>query len=364
MKVFNKAKKFQIAIDTIVLNIKKCVIAPDANLHLESKLATKTGESLSKYPLWQDSLGNWNYGQKAYYNDPNGHFTFEISPIFKKIVTKVTIQVPRVCSNSKLNIHCASKSDLRNAVKIVENKLKRAGIECDLTSGSISRIDIFRDIPLGNRFAAYSPILEFLFKSLGDHYISPNSFSVRKENYSLKVYNKREQLLRKGTKALPFGGDVARFELSIHSKAQVQSELKVETLDDLFNNYKIIQKVFKKRWRSTFISINPLTTMNSFSDFPAVIDFYKRKYSDKYKSRFLKHAAFAFLNLSGADMEQVAAELSMDGAQSKEAIYRRKRRIMKEAGPVMGLLNLFKRKNTQSPLKALYKELRTKLFSR
>ena len=105
--------------------------------------------------------------------------------------------------------------------------LEQIGIQTDLTTAKVSRIDLFRNITLDHAFIDYRPVLHFLMPSyLKKVREYPTGVWMKNTHRLIRIYDKGAEMKHREQSVLAPDTHVLRAEYSWRNCKTVRKELK------------------------------------------------------------------------------------------------------------------------------------------
>lgn len=245
----------------------------DSALHLNiSGITKKAGETQCKSGyLFTDGRGNAVHGGSAYLNTADINFT--IKPLGQKIQAILVINPNRL---NGLNTLC---TDTVHAVMLnAVLELNKFGIDIDLNTALVSRLDICTDAELKYNFREYRGLIigkTTLKKTNSINYTDSLTFGTTKGSSQFQAYDKgKEREVFQYGRPLSVSTPHARFEARIFKNAGIKRQVSEATTYNSFLNTP--DKAFHKAYVkviSTHVQIQQ--TQIDIPDITSVVDMIK-----------------------------------------------------------------------------------------
>jgi len=308
-------------IDTLRLNLVDCDIKKSAPLQIvPGVIDNSSGKTYNNNDLFIDNAGKIVTGSKAFLNDDKfnltiqptveSEYTEDNKPILKQKRFKrlhlndqdnffdnesdekvkgifVTTSLPRLLNEN--NFKALNVFEQKQALKILEQKLRTYGIRTNIDNATLSRVDTFTNIKTEFNFYAYSNLFALMecsrMKSVG---WGDESFLWKNGNQQLAVYDKiNEQRAKYPKQPLPGERNIMRFENRLLKKRSIKSKLKLFKVDELFKNYDEIKNYHKNEiekniFKYTIDDIDSLTIKDLKTKFIIAKKLYGKRWFNQY----------------------------------------------------------------------------------
>lgn len=232
------------SLDTVQVHLQGWSI-PSAH-KLRVKLGEEdgaTGEVLGIHRLW----GNV-WGSTAYFNAPENVYSVEVKPHYGKIRAFVHLSVPRFYQGE--NFHSLAPEDARRALFSLGERIADLGIETDLMSANLSRVDVAKTVHLDEDFAHYKPIFSALHaKRMNEKVEYTGGYLYRNTQGQASFY---DQGLNFDAKDIPRPADMpggyrnGRGELRLLNHRKIGATCKVQTVGDLVQRLDDLPDMYRR----------------------------------------------------------------------------------------------------------------------
>jgi hypothetical protein len=238
-----------ISIDTIHLSHypEDILISPEAKIVVKrGNIFTPTGEEYNEFDLLRFTNGTSVHGSETYMNrkDTNG-IGINFKPFNGVVYCFIQTSLPKILK--KVNYYPLTESETKEAFRVLGEKLKENGIDCNIGKAKLSRLDIFKDINPSFSFFDYQHIFDLIkgFKTMNKHELGGTTFYWKNKQHEICIYDKKVQLKDMGVNTT-FFQPIIRFEYKMYKHHKIKTGLNgIETVEDLLNNYDALSKHYQ-----------------------------------------------------------------------------------------------------------------------
>jgi hypothetical protein len=279
-----------------------------------SGITKKAGETQCRSGyLFTDGMGNAVHGGSAYLNTADINFT--IKPLGQKI------QAILVINPNKLNGLNTLCTDTAHAVMLnAVLELNKLGIDIDLNTALVSRLDICTDAELKYNFREYRGLIigkTTLKKANSVNYTDSLTFGIGKGTSQFQAYDKgKEREVSQYGRPLSVSTPHTRFEARIFKNAGIKSKVSEATTYNSFLNTP--DKAFHKAYVkviSTHVQIQQ--TQLDIPDITSVVDMIKllmKQYPKGWLDKAKYNVVTAYLDKNHSERLEIftaAVEIAM-----------------------------------------------------
>ena len=351
--------------DTSIFSINKGTIRPDIDPISGQKKIYDTGQKV----LLSDLEGNKVFGQKAFLNSPLYQIDVQTQFLSSPCLF-IKCSIPKAYSNSDTNIYSAGKNGTFTVIKKIEDDLKEKGIKLNLFEGSLSRVDLFKNINTDYNFSDYASVLENLYltrsKKIEYRGEQIEGFLLGNKSKQLCIYDKiQEQKSKLNNPSGPVNGfnNLLRAEYRLMKKKVINKALNIVSMKDLLVNYKDVKEYYKIQMGKVFDhDLTELKAQNFISREQAfsLLEYLKHeKKVRNYKVDFLE-IAFTDTQINIDKAIDYILEYEKDNYQNQKSITVLKSRLAKKIRERQILKRAYLESNS-IPFSQLYNELKSKL---
>ncbi len=232
-------------LDTLKLSLTDYEIGESANLDVQpSTFNAATGEIQGRYPLWRRGSG-FVEGARAFHNSDDFNVTVQpfnsLEP--QSIGCHVQFSVPKVATGS--NYLPADFGATVSALKTIESELKSIGINTNIQTAAISRLDACRTIHPSEPYEAYHPVLQLLRGTRMAKRDYGTTFLWHNTVQQVCVYDKREEMKRHKRNVTHLPKNSVRFEHRMLKARKVRDVLGFGSVADLLVGFEQVQVGYK-----------------------------------------------------------------------------------------------------------------------
>jgi hypothetical protein len=170
------------------------------------------------------------------------------------------------------NLPSVKGSDVQSVVDILKGALFEAlGFAVDLNRAAVYRCDLFRDIVAPRKFYEYRPLYETIsFARLGiQHY--PTTYGLKNTLWGLFIYDKREEMSKKGYKTEGLPDNLIRYELRLMRGMKVRRELGISTFGELMAIFDSLPGYYETKLSRLFSLSSLPEACTSISDIEGMV---------------------------------------------------------------------------------------------
>lgn len=245
-------------IDTIKLWLQDYSIDKDTKLTLQpSPREVSTDKELSSHILYSDSQHTIQ-GQKAYLNTPLYKIDLQQGKNGSPALYLQT-SIPKTVNGK--NYAPTALNELKTAFSKIQKDLKPLGIRTDINESVLSRMDLFKNVPITEDFMSYSPVLQQLNMNYTQKRDYGTSFLYYNNNVELSIYDKVTEMLnrKEDVTGVP---KTARTELRLKVARKVKDSLEMRTVYDLIRDAEYLPEFYNQ-----YLAKN-IYKYRTFSDVP------------------------------------------------------------------------------------------------
>ena len=239
-------------IDTLKLSVSKFSVRDNhsltVNLVAPSQMGqTQTGQAQNRF-LWIGGGGKPVMGVSAEYFSAG--IRVYIQPYRESHVSTeaqsslwITFSVPKAFHGG--NLHPLSVEQFVMTIERLRCQLDEIGIECDVWTARVRRVDLFRNAETDRPFSDYAAIFR-LAQARQKHksWPGPGSFSMGNKQERLIAYDKTAERKHRGWDVAGWP-NLMRVECGLLTDRKVQSALKVVTTHDLVERYEELPNYYE-----------------------------------------------------------------------------------------------------------------------
>jgi hypothetical protein len=244
-------------LDTLKLSVWPYDISPDANLDVQPpSFNTATGEVRGRYRLFRRGVG-FVEGAKAFHNADD--FQVTVKPLSHSdadaIGCYVEFSVPRLANGS--NFEPADFAATEQALVTIERELRSIGINTNIETATISRLDSCKNVLTREPFPAYAPVLASLPGSRTAKRDYGTTFLWHNTVQQFCVYDKREEMKHKKRNVTLLPKNVVRFEHRLTKGRKVRDVLGFGTAADLLIGFDEVKKAYVTAMQKQLFRLSP-----------------------------------------------------------------------------------------------------------
>lgn len=236
-----------IGIDTIRVITPTFEISKHANILISGE-STVQGVDNNAIPLF-DVEGETYQGRKAYFN--NEFVNMEVLHGFSGINAFIHFSIPKV-SGKQNNFELVDCAGTKKAVIEVEKILRDNGIKVNLFNGTISRLDLCRNIITDHNYREYDNILNHLNMKRGNKKDLGNKVDThlwKNSQQEICIYDKFKEMLCKKHDISSVQRNTIRCELRLMKSKKIQKEFPHDNLHDIIDNYESVMDLYKVKMK-------------------------------------------------------------------------------------------------------------------
>ncbi len=303
-------------IDTMQLLLSE-YDASSANLEVQpSRYNTKTGEMPANFPLYHNGE-EWVHGAYAFHRDE--HFNVTLKPnvygrgSHQSTFCLVRFEVPKFAGGN--NFHAVDRTGTQDALKRAEKQLKDIGIQTDIETAHISRMDAFKNALVDEPYSCYVPLFGMAKASRMKKRGYENGYLLSNGQQELSFYDKIQKMVHD---KLPIDGlpkNALRAELRLLSSRKVRESLGFKNVRGMFAEFDRIQTLYHDTMKQQLFKYCAADSKCMVaSQLEAEWRFYQEQYDRNWLDMAFKHRGMkSFLDEIGMDtMLQVLDRLSDD----------------------------------------------------
>jgi hypothetical protein len=231
-------------IDTLRLSLTDYKISPGANLTVQPSLRNNaTGELISNHPLWHDGA-DYMEGSKAFHNGED--FSVTLKPLSQSepgsIGCLVQFSVPKVATGD--NYHATDYKGTAAALATVEKYLRDVGVQTNIKTASLSRLDAFKTVTADEPYQAYHPLLAMLPGQRMKPTDYGSTFLWKNKEQEICVYDKVAEMESRRVSVLKVPANSLRFEFRMLKARKVRDMLGMRSAGDLLDGYDHVRTVY------------------------------------------------------------------------------------------------------------------------
>jgi hypothetical protein len=224
---------------------------PDLKVVRGDWYARLKGKSkLKEHKLWVDGQGNEVRGYYAKYHD----YTLRVlvGPLPKRSARypvtgcMVTFSVSKR-KHGQHNLLPTDAEGLKGVLEGLQVALAELGIMVDVMRGTVSRLDLFRNVRLSQPFSEYIPILQlFSPPYLKYRNVYETGVTLGSKRCQWGIYNKREEMEGRRLRSEVPSENILRCELRLRNAQAVKDYLQIETAGDLLSSYDRLEPFYNE----------------------------------------------------------------------------------------------------------------------
>jgi hypothetical protein len=233
-------------IDTLKLSLTDYKVSPGADLIVQpSSFNAATGELCSNHPLWRDGA-RYVEGSKAFHNGEDFNVTLKpLSPSEPgSIGCFVQFSVPKVATGD--NYYPTDYKDTAAALATVEKYLRDVGVQTNIKTASLSRLDAFKTVQADEPYQAYHPVLSMLQGQRMNKRDYGTTFLWANTVQEICVYDKVAEMEHRRVSVLKVPANSLRFEFRMLKARKVQDMLEMRSVADLLDGYDHVRTVYRQ----------------------------------------------------------------------------------------------------------------------
>jgi hypothetical protein len=240
-------------IDTLRLRLADPKILPGCKLFKQPPAVRSGTGHDSPELLWHQPGGSDPvFGKPVPYHAP-GHRPFVVtfwrnrshdSRRPSTLFYFVQLSVPKFAAGT--NSWAVDKETTGWAVNRLEKKLLRAGIETDIMKAIVVRLDCFANVESDEPFDHYLPLFRGLDFPRTARTRHATSLLWHNSQYEIAIYDKRAEVQHRRESVADLPDNVIRFEYRLKTPRRVYASLKLNTVQNLLDNYDVIRDHFKQ----------------------------------------------------------------------------------------------------------------------
>lgn len=243
-----------VGVDTV----KLCLMAPDYRIAPENQLTVKppnAGAQWRDAALWQRGDGSIQTGSSAFYNYENlVHVDLTPTDGHTYPMLYVQFSLPKL-AHGQSNLYPADPASIKPIMRRIQRVLAEAGILCDIMEAEISRLDLFRNIPMDHDFRSYAPVL----KAIHPSYLQPSRqdqqttvyWGFDNQSRSIIAYDKTQQMRDNGVTPPALPENLLRLEFRFKKAEKVRSSLGIATVADLIQQANSLESCYRQAMQNT-----------------------------------------------------------------------------------------------------------------
>lgn len=356
-------------IDTIQVLFPEVSISSSAALTVvPASRLFGSNEAQNEHCLFTCENGRAALGSKAFYNGKYLHLDIQPKNIAGQtmIYTSGHFSMPKVAHKGNNTKPCSEK-EASKVMEYIQDELKLVGIDTDLNAARITRMDTFKNVESKQPFYEYKQLFEVLQMKRGSESIKRDygsTFQQGNKSQQLVVYDKNEESKiqnerrkKQGLETFPlYDGNLIRFEQRIFKSKNVQSNVGVNTVSELLNNWDKPGEYYKKFMKDRIFNID-IQQMEGLllENLKQQMDFFKTNYSRNWLQMFLMHKG----------LEGILSQVSFDALiytlrEDVELDKRKRNRFIQQLRNTQRVAVMAKKREVVS-LKDLYLDLEYKL---
>lgn len=344
-------------LDTLKLSLTDYSVSSNAQLQVQPGLIDNaTGELVGNNKLWT-SEGRVVTGSRAWHNGeainitvkPNTHTTGAPA------LCLVQFSVPKLAEGT--NYRATDSRGTSRALRAVQSYLAEVGINTNLKTAAVSRLDAFKVAVCSEPFDAYQPVFATLQGQRMRRRDYGRTFLWENTLQEICVYDKLEEMRRNKHSVEGLPPNSLRFELRALKMQKVRSWLGIENAGELVANLDHIEHEYREMMRKQLfkgeVSQAAKLTQGQFQE---RIEAAKEHGGREWFSKLLLAHAY---NALGGDVEALKAALSEVGG-SRQAVHKMTKKL-EEAH--LDAVAMSIQGSSRRPLGELYTELREKVLA-
>jgi hypothetical protein len=228
-------------LDTVKLTLDRYTVRKDNALTVSRNYVR--GEEQDLRCLFPLEGGGIEHGSKAYLNAPA--FNFDVKRLGKNTLNaSVHFSAPKVVSGS--NYQPADLKTFERSLEIVEQGLREAGVETDLTEARLQRVDITKNAPLIYPVPDYAPVFELLHGSrMKDRREYPSGFLLKNSVREVCLYDKRVLMLQNKEDVSGVPENVLRVEVRALDTRTASRMLELQTAGDVLKRFDRVPEMYE-----------------------------------------------------------------------------------------------------------------------
>jgi hypothetical protein len=300
-------------IDSLFIDLGNNVRIQDSLLVVERDFtACENAFPVRDTGLWQEPNLGIVHGRRAYFRR-NAEFPFDIEMrVWRdgQLHFMVKCSVPElVYGQNRIPV---SQEDFVTALGVLKEKLRRIGVDADLTSGRVVRVDVFKQSKMESSFRSYARLLRRIAVPNCD--ITEHDTTLlwrhRSGSWAINVYDKQQM----GENGNPSTGTL-RIELQARRPKIVERVFEISTVADLLASFQKLgscyQRFIEKRLLLDCEVGHPVADDRNNVPMLALVNRGKRKGGQRWRSEVLSDIGLAVLCREiglDATMAELAAE--------------------------------------------------------
>lgn len=285
-------------VDYMITSNKMIVIPEIKTIEDAMTLVGYNKESLlAKMPIINDETGEVKTktirGKKLVINDDFYNYTRiriehnEISELYDI----VTCSIPKLINNNQINIGNYDSNKFKQGLENLKYKLEEDGIIVkDFYDSEITRLDLFNDVILQDKFMSYSDY----FNSIQDgrknktNY-NNETFLFHNKSTEFTIYDKIEELKNRKIDVSNLEPNIARCEARFKNKKTIQGIFKTNNLKNF--NFDDSKKTLKSIGDKYFQNIGNFSVGYDIDSLFGNLELYKKLYPKTYFTNYLRDFA-------------------------------------------------------------------------
>lgn len=344
-------------LDTLRLTLGDFEIAPDADLEVQpSVFNAKTGELRGRYPLFRRGSG-FVEGERAFHNGDDINVTVKpFSPSEPQSVgCCLQFSVSKVANGS--NYEPANFKTTEASLTAAESYLRSIGINTNIETAKISRLDACKNVLTSEAFPAYAPVLARLQGTRMNQRGYGTSFLWENTLHQISVYDKREEMRHRKKNLVGVPQNIVRFEHRLLKARKVRDVLGFDTAGDLLIGFDEVERGYvtameKQLFRDSVAEMEIRTVQDFETDLLIL------------KIAGIRNYVAAFISIQGlkilsSDMEALLT--AVENVSDSRMTLHRTTKMLREAH--MNALSLQRESTSKHTLGELYRELKRGVLS-
>ena len=348
-------------IDTLKVHLEDIEVKDGANLIIQpSPYDVGTGELLADYPLYQDEAGKVISGAKGYINNERWNLTLRAG---LREGAFVHFSIPKLINGN--NFYPTSREQASEAISQVGRELWDSGVHCEINEGEMSRVDTFGNIQTEEAYSAYTPLFNLMKAKRQYKRDYGTTFSWMNTQQELTIYDKLEEMRRRGGMTEGYPDRTMRFEYRLLNKRKIQNILGFSAVKDIPERWDDIGEKYKSAWREHIfrLGVNDVELLAG-EQIESELRHFKAKFGRNYFDKYLK--AFGAYSLSKLVTEE-GLRLALESIERDHNFEARRKKVSR----ALDVLQQAKREvallrnegKGEKTLKDLYLELQEKVLA-